>query len=64
MTQQQMDQMNDSLQYQTLEAYYRQLEREYDDMVNEEPPCEEEIEEESIYYASNPYTTKGAQWKR
>ena len=25
---------------------------------------EEEIEEESIFYASNPYTTKGAHWKQ
>tara|TARA_B100001559_G_C16485184_1_gene615686 strand:- start:427 stop:612 length:186 start_codon:yes stop_codon:yes gene_type:complete len=60
MTQQQMDQMNDSLQDQMLAAYYKQLERQYDEMVNEEPPFDDEIEEESIYYASNPYTTKGA----
>ena len=103
MTQQQMDQMNDSLQDQMLAAYERQQERDYDAMVNEEakewspseqdyidcflrrrefevmmyqindqndtmmneePPFDDEIEEESIYYASNPYTTKGAKWKQ
>tara|TARA_R100001198_G_C5162623_1_gene167062 strand:- start:2 stop:202 length:201 start_codon:yes stop_codon:yes gene_type:complete len=31
---------------------------------NEKQPCDDEIEEESIYYASNPYTTKGAKWKQ
>ena len=36
MTQQQMDQMNDSLQDQMLAAYFKQLERQYDEMVNEE----------------------------
>lgn len=40
MTQQQMDQMNDSLQDQMLAAYFKQLEREYDEMVNEEPEPE------------------------
>ena len=56
MTDQQADQLIDN--------WYLQQEVEYERMVNEEPPCEEEIEEKSIYYASNPYTTKGAKWKQ
>jgi hypothetical protein len=36
MTQQQMDRMNDYLQDQMLEAYERQQEREFEEMVNEE----------------------------
>ena len=36
MTMQEMDRMNDYLQDQMLEAYERQQEREYEEMVNEE----------------------------
>ena len=56
MTDQQADQLIDN--------WYEQQLVQYEEMMNEEPPCEEEIEEESIYYASNPYTTKGAKWKQ
>ena len=56
MTDQQADQLIDS--------WYEQQLVQYEEMVNEEPPCEDEIEEESIFYASNPYTTRGAKWKR
>jgi hypothetical protein len=38
MTIQEMDRMNDSLQDLMLAAYERQQERDYDAMVNEEPP--------------------------
>ena len=56
MTDQQADQLIDN--------WYEQQLVQYEEMMNEEPPCEEEVEEESIFYASNPYTTKGAKWKR
>ena len=54
MTQQEMDQMNDSLRDQILTAYERQQERDYDDMVNEEPS--DEGIEEYLYYREDPYT--------
>jgi hypothetical protein len=38
MTNQEMDRMNDSLQDLMLAAYERQQDRDYDAMVNEEPP--------------------------
>ena len=38
MTIQEMDRMNDSLQDLVLAAYERQQDRDYDAMVNEEPP--------------------------
>lgn len=41
MTDQQMDRMNDYFQDQMLEAYERQQDRDYDEMVNEEPPYQE-----------------------
>jgi hypothetical protein len=40
MTMQEMDRMNDSLQDQMLAAYEKQQERDYDEMVNEEPEPE------------------------
>ena len=43
MTNQEMDRMNDSLQDQMLAEYERQQERDYDAMVNEEPPYDEEL---------------------
>ena len=52
MTQQQMDQMNDSLQDQMLAAYYKQQERMYDEMVNEESPYNEELEMQERIEAS------------
>ena len=52
MTQQQMDQMNDSLQDQMLAAYYKQQQRMYGDMVNEEPPYNEELEMQGRIEAS------------
>jgi len=55
MTDEQMDCMNDYLQDQMLEAYERQQERDYDEMVNEEPPYDEGIEE-YLYYREDPYT--------
>ena len=46
--------MNDSLRDQILTAYERQQERDYDDMVNEEPS--DEGIEEYLYYREDPYT--------
>ena len=51
MTQQEMDQMNDSLQDQMLAAYFKQQEREYDEMVNEEPESEYWSPSEQDYIA-------------
>jgi len=42
MTMQEMDRMNDSLQDRMLAAYERQQEREFEEIVNEEPPFDEE----------------------
>ena len=53
---QRLDQMNDLWQDRLLDAYERQQEREYEEMVNEEPS--DEGIEEFLYYREDPYTTK------
>jgi len=42
MTDQRLDQMNDYFQDRLLDAYERQQERVYEEMLNEEPPYEDE----------------------
>ena len=44
MQSQRLDQMNDLWQDRLLDAYERQQERNYEEMVNEEPPFDEELE--------------------
>lgn len=64
MTMQEMDRMNDSQLDAFEAAYHRQQERDYDAMVNEEPPYDEELEMKArieanpAHYQSNPYQFK------
>ena len=65
MTNQEMDRMNDSLQDQMLAEYERQQERDYDAMVNEEPPYDEQltmqtcIEANPAHYQPFPFDFRG-----